>query len=154
MKIKKQKFSTQLSQLYGWDKYEQHLEVGREYFRFWEYNSTVFEYTKTHLAKIKITYKRSGVCFFVLPDFPEVPELFFTVGSFIAATLVFVEIDPMKDLTWEGYEMTKEQLEKRYCFDDETTVVLNWDNSPTANLEETEITFWDTALGFLGPVSG
>lgn len=140
MKYKKTRYSTVLEDLYGKEDYKKHLEVGREYWWHWPGSSDVFEHTHEHWTKIKITFERSGVYFYVLPDYPDFTEHFFPVDCFLASHLQYAEIDPMKDLDWRGYEkMTKEYLEKRFCFADEKTIVLNWDNSPTSVLEGDEI---------------
>lgn len=140
MKYKKTRYSTVLEDLYGKEDYKKHLEVGREYWWHWPGSSDVFEHTHEHWTKIKITFERSGVYFYVLPDYPDFTEHFFPVDCFLASHLQYAEIDPMKDLDWRGYEkMTKKYLEKRFCFADEKTIVLNWDNSPTSVLEDDEI---------------
>lgn len=145
MKYKKMQFSTQLSELYGRDNYESHIEVGREYWYFWGTDSDVYKHTKQTWNKIKITYIRSGVVFYVLSDFPDYPEDFFPFKCYMASALVYAQIDPMKDVPWSKFDIErgKEYIEKRYCFDDERTVVMNWDNSKEVELNDDEMDLLD-----------
>lgn len=125
MKFKKKCYSTKLCDLYGRDNYESHIELGREY---WLYDDTKWR-------KIKITYIRSGVAFYVFTDSPETPEKYMPLGSFIAATLLFAEIDPSKDIA-DTNNINLEGLNRLCCFDDEYTVVKNWDNEKEIELTE------------------
>lgn len=146
MKHKKIRYSTVLEDLYGKEDYKKHLEVGREYWWYWPGSSDVFEHTHEHWTKIKITFERSGVYFYVLPDYPDFTEHFFPVDCFLASHLQYAEIDPMKDLVWDNgvnNELSREYLEKRYYFSDEKTVVLNWDNSPESEIDESDMTMFD-----------
>jgi hypothetical protein len=63
----------------------------------------------------------------------------------MASSLVYAEIDPMKDVPWsdEHRKYTKEYLEKRYCFEDEVTAVVNWNNSKETEFDEYEIEVFD-----------
>lgn len=143
MKFKKICYSTQLQDLYG-DHYVNHLEVGREY---WIYDEELLKRTDTIWNKIKITYKRSGVCFYDLCDFPDdFPEQFFPENCFLARTLEFAELNPEIDLDWGHPPKQKAFLEKRYCFDDTRTKVINWDNSKYSELEESEMDIYDKLL--------
>lgn len=133
MKFKKKCFSTRLCDLYGRDNYQSHIEVGREY---WYYFSREPEFNEGWY-KIKITYIRSGCAFYVLSDLPEIQERFFPVSCFMAATLVFAEIDPSKDMDHFGTDW-----EKKMCrFDDERTVVKNWPNAREVELDENDELF-------------
>ena len=147
MRYKKTKFSTQLNELYGDEKYIDHIEVGRSYWYFWGSDSDVYQYTKQHWNKIRITYIRSGAVVYILEEFPDYPERYFSDKCFMAMTLVYAEINPVKDLNMTQLslddEYTKEDLEKRYCFDDERTVVLNWDNSEESEIDEEELSLID-----------
>lgn len=129
-RFQKRCLSTQLKDLYGIDKYQSHIEVDREY--WWYF--TKYNDIPTGWHKIKITYIRSGCAFYVLSDMPDVPEQFFPTSCFMAATLVFAEIDPTKDL--EGFG---ESLDKIiYRFDDEHTIVHNWSNEEEFEIETEE----------------
>ena len=147
MRLEKLQFSTQLRDLYGDEKYIDHIEVGRVYWYFWDSESDVYELTKQHWNKIRITYIRSGAIFYMLEDFPDYPEHYFPVNCFMAMYLEYAEIDPVKDLNWvelsHDDEYTKEDLEKRYCFNDERTKVLNWDNSKESEIDEKELNLFD-----------
>lgn len=134
MKIK---FSTQLSELYGRDKYQSHIELNREYWYCFGSETKVYKHTKQSLNKIKISYIRSGIAFYVLSNFPDFPEGYFPLSCFMASALKYAEIDPMKDLPLsdEHNQCTKEYLEKMFCFDDEVTTVINWNNSKETELE-------------------
>lgn len=125
MKFKKNCYSTRLCDLYGRDNYEPHIEEGREYWLF----------DDVHWRKIKITYIRSGVAFYVFNDSPETPEKYMPLGSFIAATLLFAEIDPYKDIDEFDTDYYKD-MSRLYYFDDEHTVVKNWDNEKYIELTE------------------
>lgn len=48
------------------------LEIGKEYWYFWSGN--LEGVPNNTWIKYKVTFKRSGVIFFVFPDYPEVPE--------------------------------------------------------------------------------
>ena len=102
-KFQKRCLSTQLKDLYGIDKYQSHIEVNREY--WWYF--TKYNDIPTGWHKIKVTYIRSGCAFYVLSDMPDVPEQFFPTSCFMAATLVFAEIDPVKDLEGFGESFDK-----------------------------------------------
>ena len=91
-------------------------------------------------------YKRAGASFYVLSEFPDYPEQYFDDNTIFAETLEYAQIDPMKDVDWGERNKTKEYLEKRYCFYDKRTEVLNWDNSKESELDESEIDFFDMTL--------
>lgn len=144
MKYKKIKFSTQLSTLYGNDNYQSHIELGRDYWYYFSKDNDITE----GWHKIRITYIRSGCVFYFFPELPEIDERFFPINCFMASSLVYAEIDPMKDVPWsdEHLKYTKEYLEKRYCFDDEITNVINWDNSKEIELDEDEVDLFDRIM--------
>ena len=133
MKFKKICYSTQLSDLYGRDGYQSHIEVGREYWCYFSREPGVDE----GWHKIKITYTRSGCAFYIITDKPDIPERFFAVNCFMAATLVFADIDPAKDLKDFGNDNER----KLYCFDTEHTVVHNWPNEKEIELDENDPLF-------------
>lgn len=122
MKLKKTCFSTCLSDLYGRDGYQSHIEINREY---WYYFSRT-ENLSEGWYKIKVTYIRSGCVFYILSDHPEIAENFFPINCFMASSLIFAEIDPIKDL---GDKLGDIEVSKKTCcFDKEHTVVKNWPN--------------------------
>ena len=127
-KFKKICLSTELKELYGLDNYQSHIEVNREYWYYFSKDSEV----PIGYHKIKITYIRSGCAFYIFSDLPEVSERFFPIDCFMAATLIFAEIDPTKDLNDFGDELAK----LIYRFDDEHTIVHNWPNEKTFEAEE------------------
>lgn len=143
MKYKKTSFSTTLVDLYGRDKYQPHIEVGREYWWCWPTNSDVYRYTHQTWNKLRITYKRSGACFYVLTEFPDYPEQYFSDHSFISESLEFAQLDPTKDIEWDRHELPLEELEKRYCFYDKRTEILNWDNSRESEIDEKDLNIFD-----------
>lgn len=128
MKFKKICFSTQLSELYGRDNYQSHIEQNREYWWFFSNDDDV----SYGWHKIKVTYIRSGCAFYVFTDSPEAPERFFPTSCFMASTLVLAEIDPTKDLENFGNDIEK----KLYCFDTEHTIVQNWNNEKYVEINE------------------
>ena len=132
MKIKKTCFSTMLSDLYGRDGYQSHIELGREYWWSWPEDSDVFRKTNEKWHKIKVTYLRSGCMFYELTDAEGVGEMFCPLSCFLASSLILAEIDPEKDLNFRDIEKAKQI----YCFDDERTVVKNWPNDKEVEIEE------------------
>lgn len=151
MKYKKICYSTQLDKLYGKEDYVNHLEVGREYWWSWfSSDSDEYQYTGQSWNRIKITFKRSGAIFYVLPEYPDFPEHYFSDKSFIARTLIYAQIDPIKDLDWKSFDdRPKKELEKRYCFDNERTEVLNWNNSRESDIDEKELDLYDQAIQYI-----
>jgi hypothetical protein len=138
MKFKKKCFSTQLSELYGRDEYQSHIEVNREYwYYFSSYTSPDGIVLKEGWHKIKITYIRSGCVFYVLPDYPDVAENFCPLNSFMASALCFAEINPTKDLKNFGSDEDK----KLYCFDTEHTIVEDWPNEKEVEIDENDDIF-------------
>lgn len=133
MKFKKVCFSTQLSDLYGEDNYQSHIEEGREY---WYYFPRTDE-LREGWYKIKVTYIRSGCLFYIFSDYPEVKERFCPVNCFMASAFVFAEIDPIKDLANFGDDIDK----KLYCFNTDHTIVKNWPNEREIEIEEEEDPF-------------
>lgn len=137
MKIKKTCFSTQLSDLYGRDNYQSHIELGREYWWNWPEDSDVYRKTNKHWHKIKITYLRSGCMFYILDDAPELGEMFCSINCFLASTLILAEIDPIKDLGKELGDI--EAAKNKYCFNAEHTIVKNWPNEREIEIDDEEI---------------
>ena len=138
MKIKKKCLSTVLSDLYGRDGYQSHIELGREYWYYFDENTQAFKLTHKYWNKIKITYIRSGCLFFTLSDVPEFKEEFFPINCFMASVLIFAEIDPIKDLG-EKLLSNIEAAKKKYYFDTEHTIVKNWPNEKEIEVDEEEI---------------
>ena len=141
MKVKKSTMSTRLRDIYGdkTDDYSKYITVGRE---FWYYFT---DYETTHITnsgwcKIRITYIRSGAAFYVFSDFPEIPERYFPISSFMASILIYAEIDPEKDIECLG-NIKKAKL--KYRFDDERTIVHNWPNEKEVEFDENEFDYFD-----------
>lgn len=130
MKFKKICLSTQLSDLYGRDGYQSHIEEGREYWSFFSRDSEISE----GWYKIKITYIRSGCMFYIFSDCPEVKERFCPLSCFFTSALVLTDIDPVKDLNNFGDDMDK----KIYYFDTYHTIVHNWPNEKEIEIDESE----------------
>lgn len=138
MKFKKVCFSTQLSDLYGKDNYQSHIEEGREY---WYYFPRTDE-LKEGWYKIKVTYIRSGCLFYIFSDYPEIKESFCPINCFMASAFIFAEIDPTKDLANFGDDIDK----KLYCFNTDHTIVKNWPNEREIEIEEEQDPFVFTML--------
>ena len=137
MKIKKTRFSTMISDLYGRDSYQKYLVVGKEYWWDFPEDSDVYRKTNKHWHKIKITYLRSGCMFYILDDVPELGEMFCSINCFLASTLILAEIDPIKDL---GETLGDIEAAKfKYCFNDEHTIVKNWPNEREIEIDDEEI---------------
>ena len=138
MKIKKTCFSTVLSDLYGRDGYQSHIELGREYWYYFDEKTQAFKLTHKYWNKIKITYIRSGCLFFILPDVPEFKEEFFPINCYMASILILAEIDPIKDI---GKELLGniDAAKIKYCFNTEHTIVKNWPNEKEIEVDEEEI---------------
>ena len=136
MKIKKKTYSTVLSELYGRDGYQSHIEVGREYWHWFSENDKVYEETGQHWNKIYVTYIRSGVFFYEISGYQDIPEDWCPVSCFMAANLVFAEINPEKDLKGILSEELIESTKLMYRFDDELTEVKNWPNEHEVEISE------------------
>ena len=137
MKIKKTRFSTMLSDLYGRDNYQEHLIVGREYWWNFPETSDVYRATGRFWNKLRITYRRSGCIFYKIIDAHNLDEQFCPVSCFLSSTLIFADLDPIEDLPFikeEGIE----KCQQIYCFDDTRTVIHNWDNSLESYINEEE----------------
>lgn len=80
-------FSTTLKDLYGEEEYAKHIVEGGEYFMFFENGSEVYKKTGKNWNVIKVTYIRSGVVFYIVPDVIEIPEDFFPIGCYISMTI-------------------------------------------------------------------
>ena len=133
MKFKKITYSTMLSDLYGRDNYQSHIEVGRDYWYYFPKDSEI----ENGWHKIRVTYIRSGCMFYFFPDNPEVEERFCPLNCFMASQFVLAEIDPEKDLA--GILDDIEMAKKMYRFDSEHTVVKNWPNEETVEIEDNDI---------------
>jgi hypothetical protein len=138
MKIKKVQFSTVISDLWGRDGYQSHIEVGREYWYYFGENTQAYKLTHKHWNKLKITYVRSGCLFFTLPDAPDFEEEFCPIKCFMTSQFVLAEIDPIKDI---GLDMlgNLEAAKIKYCFNDEHTIVNNWSNEKEIEIDEDEL---------------
>lgn len=126
--MKRITFGTTLQDLYGKDEYPNHVEVGRCYWTFFAtcMNPEICEKTNSHWLKIKITYIRSGVAFYTICGYEnEIPENALFLTSIRAAQLEPVELDPIKELP---HLFDNERQYKLYRFDDDRTVIVNYDN--------------------------
>ena len=130
-----------LSDLYGRDGYQSHIELGRDYWYYFGKDSEI----EAGWHKIRVTYIRSGCMFYCFPDFPGVKERFFPIDCYMASTLVFAEIDPTKDLN-----NFSESEEKLYYFDTEHTVVKNWLNEAEIEIDKNKDAFLAATLSVLG----
>ena len=137
MRIKKTRFSTMISDLYGRDKYEKALKVGREYWWNWPADTPVGHKHGSGWHKIRITYTRSHCMFYIFPDYPDVPEQFCGFGSFLASSLVLADLNPIMDLPFIKEEGIN-KCQQIYCFDDTRTIIHNWDNSLEYDINEEE----------------
>ena len=138
MKFKKIRFSTQLSELYGRDNYQSHIEEGREYWWFFTNDDDI----SYGWHKIKITYIRSGCAFYVFSDLPAIPERYFPISCFMASILIFAEFDPTIDLENFGTDEDK----KIYCFDTERTIIKNWPLEKEIDIEPNNSDFLVLAM--------
>lgn len=137
MKIKKVYLSTMLSDLYGRDNYQSHIEVDREYWYYFGSESTVGQKLGYGWYKIKVTFIRSGCFFYILSDYPKFKEEYASVNSFFGGALLYAEIDPAKDL---GDKLGNIEVAKmKYCFDDEHTIVKNWPNEREIEVDKDEL---------------
>lgn len=141
MKFKKIKLSTMLSDLYGRDGYQSHIELGRDYWYYFGKDSEI----EVGWHKIRVTYIRSGCMFYCFPDFPDVKERFCPIDCYMASALVFAEIDPTKDLN-----DFSESEEKLYYFDTEHTVVKNWSNEAEIEVDKNKDAYLAATLSVLG----
>ena len=135
MKIKKICFSTMISDLWGRDSYQSHIELGKEYWNFFDENTEIFKKTHHHWNKLKISYLRSGCMFYIFPNEPDVPEEFCPINCYFASQLVLAEIDPIKDLG-EDILGDIEAQKIKYCFNSEHTIVKNWPNETEIEIDE------------------
>lgn len=138
MKIKKNCFSTMISDLYGIDKYKSYIKVGNEYWYYFLGNTEEYEATHKYWNKIRITYIRSGCLFYILPDAPEVKENFCPIDCYMTSRFVLAELDPVKDL--KGLlDDDIEAAKLKYCFNDEHTIIKNWPNEKEIEIDEDEL---------------
>ena len=138
MKLKKICISTKLSDLYGSDDYQSHIELNREYWYYFSRDSEISE----GWYKIRITYIRSGCAFYVFSDLPEIPERYFPISCFMASILIFAEFDPTIDLENFGTDEDK----KIYCFDTERTIIKNWPLEKEIDIEPNNSDFLVLAM--------
>jgi len=135
MRIKKTRFSTMISDLYGRNDYQKAIKVGREYWWNWPANSTIGELYGSGWYKMKVTYIRSHCMFYIFSDYPDVPEQFCGFDCFLASSLVLADLNPRMDLPFiseEGVDLCQQM----YCFDDTRTIIHNWDNSRECDIDE------------------
>lgn len=134
MKLKRKSFSTTLVDLYGRDNYQSHIEEGREYWWCFPHTSEIYEKTHQDWHKLKVTYVRSKCFFYVFTDTDAMDEQFCAVDSIMGASLVFAELDPSNDL-----EFVSELSMHLYRFNDEKTVIKNWDNDEYVEVDDDDI---------------
>lgn len=96
---KKYILSTKLCDLYGNDNYEQHIEVGKEYWYYFGTDSDVGRKYGPGDYKLKVTYIRSGCLFYVLSDYPDIEEDFCPTNCFMASQFVVAKLNPVKYLS-------------------------------------------------------
>ena len=138
MNIKKKCFSTMLKDLYGYD-YQSHIEVGREYWYYFDSNTDIFKETGNCWNKLRVTYIRSGCVFYDFPDAPNVPEEFCALNCIMTSQFVLAEIDPTVDLADNMYCANITITKLTYYFDDEHTLVHNWPNEREIEISEEEL---------------
>jgi hypothetical protein len=144
MKIKRTTLSTQLKDLYGDDGYQSHIEVGREYWWYFSNNSDIGEKHGPGWYKIKVTYIRSKCLFYVFSDYSDMEESFCPVNCFMAASFVFADFDPVKDLGDKLINVEVAKLTMR--FDDERTIIKNWPNTELYMEVEDNTELWHNYL--------
>lgn len=137
MKIKKTRFSTMISDLYGRDNYEKALKVGKEYWWDFPYDTPVGRRHGSGWYKIRITYIRSHCMFYIFSDYPDVPEQFCGFGSFLASSLILADLNPIMDLP--DVSKNLEYSKTMWCFDDKFTKIHNWDNSREIEVNDEEV---------------
>lgn len=139
MKIKKNCFSTMISDLYGKDKYKSHIKVGNEYWYYFNTNTEVYKATHRCWNKIRITYIRSGCLFYIISDASEVKEDFCPIDCFMTSQFVLAELDPIKDLKGLLNNIDTEAAKLEYCFDDKHTIIKNWPNEKEVEIDDEEL---------------
>lgn len=139
MKIKKNRFSTMISDLYGENDYEKALKVNREYWYYFDENTEIFKASHKHWNKFRITYIRSGCLFYDFPEYPDVKERFCPIQCFMASRFVLAELDPIKDLKDLVKDIDSEAAKLKYSFDDEHTIIKNWPNEREIEVDEDEL---------------
>lgn len=119
-KVQKYRVTTKLEGLFG-EKYQEHIQVGKKFWWFFDGNSQVFKLTKQHWNKMEITYIRSGVVFYTIENVDG--EYHFAIDSIMATQMEPEFLDPQKDLG-----ATLDHLEMFY-FNSERTKVINFENT-------------------------
>ncbi len=137
MKISKTKISCQLKDLYGKNGYQKTIKVGNRYWYYWANNSVIGEKYGQDWYEIEVTYIRSGCMFYIFTKYPDIPEQYCPISCFFTSILVVSELDPIRDIPEFSNDIKYSKL--LYCFDDEHTVIKNWDNSPESNISEEDI---------------
>ena len=116
-------FTSQVSEMFGRhnEAIEAYIKPGRE---FWHYDGDKMSY-----RKLKVTYVRTGVMFFVFEDEPETEHAWF-IGSFNCHTLYAAQIYPYEiSRIMSDSDIPKicEQCKFDDC-DGRITVEVIWDN--------------------------
>jgi hypothetical protein len=112
-------FSTKLGDLFG-SEYSEHIKAGEEYW----YNFgglRITDDTVIYWCKIKVTYIRSGVMFYIFDGYPEAGERHADLNSMMTELMEIAILDPVKDLGIPE--------ESSYRFDDTHTKIVNWNNN-------------------------
>ena len=122
-----------LCDLYGRDNYQDTIKEGKRYWYYWCLDTSIVKKYGSGWYEIEITYIRSGCMFYTFVEYPDIPEDYCAVSCFLAAHLIPSELDPIKDLPKLSEDLELNKL--TYYFDDEYTVIKNWDNN-----EEVEVT--------------
>ena len=148
MKIKKTTISTSMGSLYGKKKYHEYIRVGETYIYWFPENSDVGRFTGKTWVKFTVTYIRSNVAFYILPDYPDFEEHSFSVKSIMAEQMMPIVLDPYK----EEFDKIWNIDLKRYRFDDSYTDVINFDNSEEVEVDENDITIFDICNGRCGSI--
>ena len=106
---------------------ESYIKEGRE---FWHYDGNTNSY-----RKLKVTYVRSGVMFFVYDDAPDKEYAWFTgsfnAGSLFAAQIYPYEIGTILSKQYEGADKDFPKICKQckwYDCNGKITVEVIWDN--------------------------
>lgn len=136
MKIKKIKLSTALSDLYGPHGYQEKIVEGKRFWGYWADDSLIVREYGPDWYEIEVTYVRSGCMFYTFVKYPDMPEQYCPVNCFFTSLLVVSELDPAKDIPNLSNNSKFDRLTT--YFNDEHTIIRNWDNSPEAEITEKE----------------
>jgi len=130
-----------MKNLYGENNYHNHFKYNSEYWYGFPDNDEIVLLTGKSLHKLKITNIRSGCIFYVLPEYPSIPEKFVSAKSLMCAFMVPCVLDPINDTNIPSLiEKSKKDCPllpiPRFIFDDKLTTIVNWDNEKGCPLNE------------------